>query len=104
MDTLNYIANANGSILCELFDSNGLEQNLTGCYITFNLGYEYENQAIISKNMDILGTNKCSVQLMPEDTEMLGIGEYEFNLIIIDGSNNKHVTSKVKLSIDRPIE
>lgn len=101
---LKFIANVDGSIICEIFDSLNEPQDISGCYITFNLSYEYEDEAIISLPMVVFETNKCAINLTPEDTEMLSKGEYEFNLIIIDGGNKKHVTDKIKVLIDRPIE
>ncbi len=102
---LKFIANVDGSITCEIFNSLGVPQDITGCNITFNLGREFENEAIISLPMTIFDINKCVINLKPEDTDMLGDKEeYEFNLIIIDSSNKKHVTDKVKIKTDRPIE
>lgn len=101
---LKFIANVDGSITCEIFDSLGEPQDITGCYITFNLSYEFEDEPIISLPMTVFETSKCAINLTPEDTEMLTKGEYEFNLIIIDGGNKKHVTDKIKVLIDRPIE
>jgi len=101
---LNFKANVDGSIICEIVDSNGIAQDLNGCYIKFNLGYEYDDSAIISEDMTVYEINKCLVNLTPEQTEVLSKGEYEFNLVIIDGGNKKHVTDKVKISIDRIIE
>ena len=103
-NVLKFIANADGSITCEIYDSFGGKQDLTGCYIKFNLGYEGDDNAIISKIMTVLENGNCVINLKPEDTVMLGNEEYEFNLVIIDKGNKKHTTEKIKLSVYRPIE
>lgn len=105
VDKLKFIANVDGNITCEIFNSLGEPQDITNCHITFNLGREYENEAIISLPMIVFETSKCAINLKPEDTDMLGDKEeYEFNLVIIDSSSKKHVTDKVKIKTDRPIE
>lgn len=105
VNNLKFIANVDGSITCEIYDSLGVKQDLTGCFIKFNLGYEGDDNAIISEAMTILENGNCVINLKPEDTEMLGNNEsYEFNLIIIDNGNKKHTTEKIKLSVYRPIE
>lgn len=104
VNNLKFIANVDGSITCEIYDSLGEKQDLTGCYIEFNLGYENDDNAIISKPMTILENGNCVINLKSEDTEMLGNEEYEFNLIIIDNGNKKHTTDRIKLSAFRPIE
>ncbi len=104
VNTLKFTANLDGSIKCEIYDSLGEKQNLNGCFVKFCLGYEYEDDAIISLNMTILEDGSCIINLTPTDTEMLSVGEYWFNLLITDTSNKKHGTEKIKLSIDKPIE
>lgn len=101
---LKFIANVDGSIICEIYDSLGVKQNLTGSFVKFCLGYEYDDNAIISLDMIILDTGDCAINLKPQDTSILDKGEYWFNLIIIDSGNKKHTTERIKLSIDRPIE
>lgn len=105
VNNLKFIANVDGSITCEIYDSLGEKQDLTGCFIKFNLGHWGDDNAIISEEMTVLENGNCIINLKPEDTEMLGGNEeYEFNLIIIDKGNKKHTTDKVKLTIYRPIE
>jgi Zn-finger protein len=104
VSNLKFIANVDGSITCEIYDSLGEKQDLTGCYIKFNLTYTGDDNAIISEEMTVLDTGDCVINLKPEDTAMLGNEEYEFNLIIIDNGNKKHATEKVKVSVYRPIE
>lgn len=104
VNNLKFIANVDGSITCEIYDSFGVKQDLTGCFIKFNLGHWGDDNAIISEEMTVLKNGNCVINLKPEDTVMLGNEEYEFNLIIIDNGNKKHTTKKIKLSVDRPIE
>lgn len=105
INDLKFIANVDGSITCEIYNSLGEKQDLTGCHITFNLAHWGDDNAVISEEMTVLENGNCVINLKPEDTEMLGGNEdYEFNLIIIDNGNKKHATEKVKLTTYRPIE
>ena len=104
INTFKFVANVDGSITCDIYNSLGEKQNMVGCYITFNLAYEYEDNAIISLPMTVLENGSTIINLTPVQTSILDNGEYEMNLIIIDSGNKKHVTEKVKISIDRPIE
>lgn len=104
VNKLKFTANVDGSIICEIFDSLGEPQDILSCFITLNIGHWQSNDAIVSEPMTVFELNKCSVNLTPEQTSMLDIGEYWLNLIIIDSGNKKHTTKKIEISIDRPIE
>lgn len=96
---IKFTAGINGSIVVEIYDSGGEPQDLTNCTITLNLAYEYDDKALISLPMIVFDTNKCSASINPSDTEILNVGEYEMQLIIVDANNKKHATEKTKISI-----
>lgn len=99
-----FMANVNGAITCEIVNSIGEPQDLNNCQVFFNLGNEFSNVPIISLPMDIFDINKCSINLSSSDTQTLDVGEYQFNLIIIDSKGKEHTSEKIRITIDRPIK
>ncbi len=102
MNTVKFTSGIDGTITATIYNKVGVPQDLTGCTVTLNLSFEYEDKAILSKQMTVQDT-VCSVALTPIETEMLSGGIYELQLIIVDVLNKTNATEKQIFNIDKII-